>query len=125
MPELQGRLPIRVHLQPLTENDMFRILTEPEHNLIKQQVELLKHDRVNLEFTTESIREIAKMADHVNRTIENIGARRLHTIVEKIVEDYSFNCEEYADKECVISSEQVRTAVTPMLKHHDLRKYLI
>ena len=125
MPELQGRLPIRVNLQPLSENDMYKILTEPKHNLVKQQVELLKQDSVNLNFSEESIREISKMADKMNRTIENIGARRLHTIVEKIVEVYSFDCEDFQEKEVVITPEDIQKAVNPMLIHHDLRKYLI
>jgi len=96
--ELQGRLPIRVVLHDLTEEDMYRILTEPDSHLIKQQRALLATESVDLRFTDEAIREIAKIAYEVNQTIENIGARRLHTVIEKVLEDVSFNASQYKEK---------------------------
>jgi len=90
LPELQGRFPIRVQLKPLTESDLVRILTEPESSLIKQYIALLKVENVTLEFTDEGIKEIARVAHKVNAEVENIGARRLHTLLEKILEDVSF-----------------------------------
>uniref|UniRef100_A0A7S2YCT9 AAA+ ATPase domain-containing protein n=1 Tax=Entomoneis paludosa TaxID=265537 RepID=A0A7S2YCT9_9STRA len=96
LPELQGRLPIRVHLKGLTEDDLYRILTEPVANLVRQQIEMIGTEGVTLEFEDEAIREIARMAALLNREIENIGARRLHTVMERIMEDLSF---EASDKE--------------------------
>ncbi len=94
LPELQGRFPIRVQLKPLTENDLVRILTEPESSLIKQYVALLGVENVTLDFTEAGIKEIAKIAYKVNSEVENIGARRLHTLLEKILEDVSFEASE-------------------------------
>ena len=92
--ELQGRLPIRVTLKGLSEDDLYRILTEPITNLIKHQIELLKSEEVTLSFTEPAIREIARVAFETNRTVENIGARRLHTVIERIVEEISFDAPE-------------------------------
>merc|ERR1740138_223388 len=94
--ELQGRLPIRVELNALSEEDMYRILTEPVTNILRQQAELLSTEQVKLEFTEEAKREIARVASLANKTIENIGARRLHTVLERIVEELSFDA---SDKE--------------------------
>jgi ATP-dependent HslUV protease ATP-binding subunit HslU len=94
LPELQGRLPIRVELKGLTEDDLYRILTEPVANLIRQQVEMIATEGVTLEFEDEAIREIARMAASLNKTVENIGARRLHTVIERIMEDLSFEAAE-------------------------------
>jgi ATP-dependent protease HslVU (ClpYQ), ATPase subunit len=90
LPELQGRLPIRVELEALTSDDFRRILKEPDFSLIKQYIALLKTEKVDLEFSENGIDTIAKIASEVNTTVENIGARRLHTIIEKILEEYSF-----------------------------------
>jgi ATP-dependent HslUV protease ATP-binding subunit HslU len=90
LPELQGRLPIRVELQPLTKEDFIKILKEPDNSLIKQYIGLMKTENVDLEFTDEGIDSIADISTHINSTIENIGARRLHTILEKVLEDISF-----------------------------------
>ncbi len=96
LPELQGRFPIRVQLKPLTEDDLVRILTEPESSLIKQYIALIAVEKVKLEFSEAGIKEIAKIAHKVNAEIENIGARRLHTLLEKILEDISFGASEMA-----------------------------
>lgn len=124
--ELQGRLPIRVELKGLTEGDLYRILTEPVTNLIKQQVELIKTENVHLEFTDESIREIARVAAEINTTVENIGARRLHTVLEKVVEDISFDSSDMAPGSTVtISKEFVLERVGNLMKKTDLSKFIL
>eukprot|EP01038_Epipyxis_sp_PR26KG_P009083 gene9083-12249_t len=119
--ELQGRLPIRVTLKGLTEDDLYRILTEPVTNLIKQQVALLKAENVELEFTDEAIREIAK----TNKSVENIGARRLHTIIERVIEEISFDASDKAGEKIQIDQEYVKTRVSDVLLGSDLRKYIL
>jgi ATP-dependent HslUV protease ATP-binding subunit HslU len=94
LPELQGRFPIRVQLKPLVEEDLIRILTEPESSLIKQYIALLAVENITLEFPEDGVKEIAKVAYRVNNEIENIGARRLHTMLEKILEEISFEASE-------------------------------
>jgi ATP-dependent HslUV protease ATP-binding subunit HslU len=101
LPELQGRFPIRVQLKPLTEADLVAILTEPESSLIKQYVALIGVEDVKLNFTKDGIAEIAKIATRVNAEVENIGARRLHTMLEKILEEVSFSASEMKDGEVV------------------------
>ena len=96
LPELQGRLPIRVELDPLTESDLARILVEPEASLIKQYVALLATEGVTLEFTDGAIAEIARLATEINERVENIGARRLHTVMERLVEEISFTASDRA-----------------------------
>lgn len=126
LPELQGRMPIRVNLKGLSEDDLFRILTEPVNNLLKQQVELMKAESLELSFTDEAVREIAKISSELNRTVENIGARRLHTVVERVMEDLSFDAadsEEGATFE--ITAEYVREKVSEYLKAADLARYII
>jgi len=124
--ELQGRLPIRVELKALTENDLHRILTEPVANLIKQQVELIKTEDVILEFTDDSIREVAKVAYEINQTVENIGARRLHTVLEKVVEEISFEASDLAPGSTVtISKDFVADRVGQLLKKTDLSKFIL
>jgi len=124
--ELQGRLPIRVELKGLTEADLYRILTEPVTNLIKQQVELIKTENVHLEFTDEAIREIARVAAEINTTVENIGARRLHTVLEKVVEDISFDSSDMAPGSTVtISKEFVLERVGNLMKKTDLSKFIL
>ncbi|CAM9682551.1 unnamed protein product, partial [Sphacelaria rigidula] len=121
-----GRLPIRVQLKGLTEEDMYRILTEPVNNLIRQQVELLKTEQVDIQFTEEAVREVARVAALVNKTVENIGARRLHTVLERIVESISFGA---ADMEAgavvTVDVALVRERVGDMLVGSDLSKYII
>jgi len=123
--ELQGRLPVRVNLKGLTEEDLYRILTEPETNLIKQQQELMKTENVELEFTDEAIREIAKIAAEVNKMIENIGARRLHTVIERIVEDLSFNAADRAGEHVKVEVEEVREALKDLRVTENMARYIL
>ncbi|KAJ9465391.1 hypothetical protein DIPPA_00021 [Diplonema papillatum] len=114
--ELQGRLPVRVELKNLTEHDFYRILTEPIYNIIRQNVELLRTEGVSLAFTDEAIREIAKLTKQLNSEMQNIGARRLVTVVEKIVEDISFAAEDYQDKVVTIDVDYVNAKIQDMRK---------
>jgi len=123
--ELQGRLPIRVTLKGLSEDDMYRILTEPKTNLIKQQIELLKTENVELSFTDEAIKEIARVAFVANRTVENIGARRLHTIIERVIEEESFDAPDKDGQQIIITDEIVKSRVSDMLLSSDMRKYIL
>jgi ATP-dependent HslUV protease ATP-binding subunit HslU len=123
--ELQGRLPIRVELKPLTEEDMYLILTVPESNLVRQQVALLGTEKVKLSFTDDAIREVARVAFEVNATIENIGARRLHTVIERIMDEVSFTADEHAEDNFIIDAKYVRERVTQMLIKSDLSKYVL
>jgi len=123
--ELQGRLPIRVELEGLTEDDLYRILTEPENNLIKQQIALLETEGVKLDFPDKTIREIASVAAEVNHTIENIGARRLHTIIERIVDDVSFEGPDLKGETVIITPEMVQEKVVDLLHKTDLSKFVL
>jgi ATP-dependent HslUV protease ATP-binding subunit HslU len=125
IPELQGRFPIRVELESLTEEDFVRILSEPENALLKQYHALLAAEKVDLQFTDESIREIARDAERVNSALENIGARRLHTILERLLEDISFAGPENAGKTIRIDVEDVRTALSDLVKNEDLSRYVL
>lgn len=125
IPELQGRFPIRVELDSLTKEDFVRILTEPENSLTKQYTELLKADGVNIIFTEDGIEEIADMAAYVNRTNENIGARRLHTIIEKVLEDISFEAPDIEEKSVVINSEYVKNKLKDIIQDQDLSRYIL
>jgi len=126
LPELQGRLPIRVELNGLTEEDLYKILTEPEANLIVQQSELIKTEGVTLTFNDDALREIAKLAAHLNRTVENIGARRLHTVIERIMEDISFNAPEMEKgEEVTVNKELVKERLSDILLASDLSKYIL
>lgn len=127
--ELQGRLPVRVSLQALTEDDLFKILTEPKNNIVMQSRELLKTEGVQLCVDDDTTREIAKVSYEINSHGQNIGARRLHTVVEKLIEDISFRAPDLAKdpetSEVVITSENVRTALGNMLKKTDLHKFIL
>jgi ATP-dependent HslUV protease ATP-binding subunit HslU len=125
IPELQGRFPIRVELDSLTEEDFVRILTEPENALLKQYKALLGAENVLLEFSDEAIREIARDAELVNNALENIGARRLHTILERLLEDISFAGPENAGKAIRIEIEDVRAALADLVKDEDLSRYVL
>ena len=125
LPELQGRLPIRVELKPLTKEDFYKILCEPEANLILQYKELLKTENFTLEFEDEAIREIAALAAEVNENVENIGARRLHTILEKLLEDISFTAAERQGETEVITKEKVIEKVGSLTKTSDLSKFIL
>jgi ATP-dependent HslUV protease ATP-binding subunit HslU len=126
MAELQGRLPIRVELAALTEEELYRILTETENNLCQQQVELLAVDKVDLRWQDDAKREIARVACEVNRSVENIGARRLATVIERIVDDLSYSASDVPPGTAyVIDAAFVRAKVAPMLKTADLRKFIL
>ncbi len=125
IPELQGRFPIRVNLSPLSEEDFFRILVEPENALTKQYVALLATEGVTVEFTEEGIKELARFAHMVNETTENIGARRLHTIMEKLLEDLSFHAPEVSGTKVVITAEYVRHELKDIVENADLSKYIL
>ncbi|MCA1909598.1 MAG: ATP-dependent protease ATPase subunit HslU, partial [Magnetospirillum sp.] len=126
LPELQGRLPIRVELQALTRDDFVRILTEPEASLIKQYVALLGTEDVVLTFTDESIGAIADLAAEINRTVENIGARRLHTVLERLLEEISFTAPDQSPgTEIAITAEMVADKVGGLAKKADLAKFIL
>jgi len=121
--ELQGRLPIRVQLKPLSRDDLYSILTETEFNQIDQAKALLKTEGIDLTFTESAIREIAKLTSEVNETVQNIGARRLHTVLERILEDVSFECP--TGTKVVIDVPQVRQHLSDMLLKTDLSRYVL
>ena len=125
IPELQGRFPIRVELDSLTEEDFVRILTEPENALLKQYKALLGAENVTLEFSDEAIREIARDAERVNQALENIGARRLHTILERLLEDISFAGPENAGKTIRLEIGDVQAALADLVKDEDLSRYVL
>jgi ATP-dependent HslUV protease ATP-binding subunit HslU len=125
MPELQGRFPIRVELTDLKREDFLRILTEPKHALTKQYAELLATEGVTLEFTRDGIEALADIAFEVNRTTQNIGARRLHTILERVVEDVSYEGPDLASKHVVIDGRYVRERLTAILEKEDLSKFIL
>ncbi len=125
LPELQGRLPIRVELKALTRDDFVRILTEPEASLIKQYIALMGVEEVTLEFTDEAVGEIASLSAEINSGVENIGARRLHTVMEKLVEEISFSASERSGESISIDAETVRKNVGDLAKDSDLRKFIL
>jgi ATP-dependent HslUV protease ATP-binding subunit HslU len=125
IPELQGRFPIRVELKSLTQEDFKRILTEPKNALIKQYVALLKTEGVELKFTEEALDEIASLAYQVNEQTENIGARRLHTIMEKLLEEISFTSPNLKQKQMVIDAEYVKGRLGDIVKNQDLSRYIL
>ncbi len=125
IPELQGRFPIRVELDPLTKEDFVRILTEPENALLKQYQALLATEEVSIEFTQESIYEMAQIAYEINQKMENIGARRLHTVVEKVLEDLSFDAPDIAPTKIVITPEFVREKLADILEKEELMKFIL
>jgi ATP-dependent HslUV protease ATP-binding subunit HslU len=125
LPELQGRLPIRVELNALSRDDLVRILTEPEASLIKQYTALIGVEDVTLEFTDDAIGEIADMAVEINTGVENIGARRLHTVLEKLVEEISFTASERAGDTVILDAAAVREKVGDLAKDTDLRKFIL
>jgi ATP-dependent HslUV protease ATP-binding subunit HslU len=125
LPELQGRLPIRVELKPLSREDFRRILTEPEASLIKQYVALLGTEGVTLDFTDDGIDEIANLAAEVNATVENIGARRLHTVMERLLDEISFGATDRPDTTVLVDRAYVRTQVADLAKNADLSKFIL
>ena len=125
LPELQGRLPIRVELSALNEKDFIRILKEPDNSLIKQYKALLKTENVDLEFKDDGIEMIAKISTEVNSSIENIGARRLHTIIEKVLDDISFNATDRAGETITIDQKYVQDNLGNLVKDTDLSKFIL
>jgi ATP-dependent HslUV protease ATP-binding subunit HslU len=125
IPELQGRFPIRVELDALTVEDFKRILTEPKNSLVKQYKALLETEGITIEFTDDAIQTIAEYADRVNRQTENIGARRLHTIMEKVLDEISFNAPDVEPKHQVIDAAYVHRALADIVKDQDLSRYIL
>ena len=125
LPELQGRLPIRVELNALKEEDFIRILKEPDNSLIKQYKELLKTENVNLDFTDDGINMLAKISAEVNASVENIGARRLHTIIEKVLDDISFNATDRSGETITVDQKYVQDNLGNLVKDTDLSKFIL
>ena len=125
LPELQGRLPIRVELDALTSDDFKKILKEPDNSLIKQYIALLKTENVDLEFSEDGIDTIANIATEVNATIENIGARRLHTIIEKILDEISFTATDRSGEKIIIDKAYVEKNIGELVKDTDLSKFIL
>jgi len=125
LPELQGRLPIRVELKALTSDDFKRILEEPDNSLIKQYIALLATEKVNLKFTEDGIDTIAKLATEINASIENIGARRLHTIIEKVLDEISFTATDRSGETVIIDKNYVTTNLGELVKDTDLSKFIL
>ena len=125
LPELQGRLPIRVELDPLSSKDFIRILKEPDNSLIKQYKALLKTENVELEFTENGINTIANIATEVNASVENIGARRLHTIIEKVLDEISFTATDKSGEKIIIDSDYINKNLGELTKDTDLSKFIL
>ena len=125
IPELQGRFPIRVELQPLTEQDFVRIMTEPENALTKQYQALVAAEGAELEFTADGIAEIARVAFMANDRMENIGARRLHTVMSALMEEVLFELPDYPHKKIVFDADAVRERLSKIVNDDDLRRYIL
>jgi ATP-dependent HslUV protease ATP-binding subunit HslU len=125
MPELQGRFPIRVELKDLGKEDFVRILKEPKTSLLMQYTELMAADGVKLSFTDDAVEALAEIANHVNKTTENIGARRLHTILEKLLEEASFNAPDDGAKKLKIDADYVKSKLQKISENQDLSKYIL
>jgi len=125
IPELQGRFPLRVELQSLTKEDFVRILTEPENALTKQYTALLATEEVQLSFTRGAVEEIAAIATAVNQAAENIGARRLYTILERLLEEISFEAPHMAGVRVELTAEDVRARLASVVTNQDLSRYIL
>ncbi|HZU22143.1 MAG TPA: ATP-dependent protease ATPase subunit HslU, partial [Terriglobales bacterium] len=125
IPELQGRFPIRVELQSLTMEDFIKILTEPKSSLVKQYTALLETEGVKLEFTRDALDEVARFAFRVNEGTENIGARRLHTIMERVLDEISFDAPEMKDKQITVDAAYVNRMLADIVKDQDLSRYIL
>lgn len=125
IPEFQGRFPIRVELDSLTQEDFVRILTEPDNALIKQYIALLNTENVTLEFTDDAVHEIAQMSASVNTRTENIGARRLQTVIEKLLEDISFDAPDLSGQTIILNAEKVREKLDNIIQNEDLSRYIL
>jgi len=125
IPELQGRFPVRVQLEALGESDLLRILTEPEHSLLKQHQALLAAEGVELTLTEDAVAEVARVAAELNRAAENIGARRLVTVMERVLDEVSFTAPERGGAAAVLDLTAVRAAIVPLLGREDLARYIL
>jgi len=125
LPELQGRLPIRVELDALNSEDFIRILKEPDNSLIKQYKALLKTENVDLDFTDDGINTIANIANEVNSTVENIGARRLHTIIERVLDEISFTATDRSGEKITVDSDYIKKNIGELVKDTDLSKFIL
>ena len=124
-PELQGRFPIRVELEALGEDEFFRILTEPKNSLVRQYQALLNTEGVDAEFTEAGVRALAHVAFTANTRLENIGARRLHTVLESVLEEVSFKAPELKGTTFEVTSELVQSRIEPILEDEDLSRYIL
>ncbi|EDO8503711.1 ATP-dependent protease ATPase subunit HslU [Campylobacter jejuni] len=125
IPELQGRFPLRVELNSLDDKALYEILTRPKNSLLKQYSQLLKTENLELEFNDEAIKEIAKIASRANEEMQDIGARRLHTVIEKLLEDLSFEADEYAGKKFVVDKKMVEEKLGDIIENKDLARYIL
>ena len=125
LPELQGRLPIRVELAPLSRDDLRRILTEPEHSLVKQYAALMATEKVTLSFTDDAVDALAELASDINDRVENIGARRLHTVLERLLEEISFTATDKAGTTIVVDAAYVNERVAPLAQKGDLSRFIL
>jgi ATP-dependent HslUV protease ATP-binding subunit HslU len=125
LPELQGRLPIRVELAPLSRDDLRRILTEPEHSLVKQYAALMATEEVALQFTDDAVNALAELAADINDRVENIGARRLHTVMERLLEEISFTASDKAGQAIVVDAAYVNERVAPLAQKGDLSRFIL
>ncbi|EAH8449135.1 ATP-dependent protease ATPase subunit HslU [Campylobacter coli] len=125
IPELQGRFPLRVELDSLDDKALYEILTRPKNSLLKQYEQLLKTENLELEFDNEAIKEIAKIASKANEEMQDIGARRLHTVIEKLLEDLSFEADEYAGKKFVVDKKMVEEKLGDIIENKDLARYIL
>ncbi|MGG7073408.1 HslU--HslV peptidase ATPase subunit [Campylobacter sp. 9BO] len=125
IPELQGRFPLRVELNSLDEEALYAILTQPKNSLLKQYIALLATENVELKFDDSAIREIAKIAQNANESMEDIGARRLHTVIERVIEDISFEASEKSGESIVVTDELVRERLSDVVKDQDLARYIL
>ncbi|EAI6492298.1 ATP-dependent protease ATPase subunit HslU [Campylobacter jejuni] len=125
IPELQGRFPLRVELDSLDDKALYEILTRPKNSLLKQYSQLLKTENLELEFNDEAIKVIAKIASRANEEMQDIGARRLHTVIEKLLEDLSFEADEYAGKKFVVDKKMVEEKLGDIIENKDLARYIL
>jgi ATP-dependent HslUV protease ATP-binding subunit HslU len=125
LPELQGRLPIRVELAPLSRDDLRRILSEPEHSLLKQYILLMGAEGLDLSFSEDAVSALAELAADINERVENIGARRLATVLERLLEDVSFSASDRAGQEVRITASDVREKVAPLAQKGDLSRFIL
>ena len=125
LPELQGRLPIRVELAGLSRDDLRRILTEPEHSLLKQSSALLATEKVTLSFTDDAVDALAELAADINERIENIGARRLHTVLERLLEEISFTASDKPGETITVDAAYVNERVAPLAQKGDLSRFIL